>query len=135
MSPLIPSSALYEALYVSTLAERQPVAVVAEIAGHARVHNARRGITGLLIFDGMRFCQQLEGTQKEVLKLTERIRDDTRHTRVEVLHHGPLAERRFRQFSLAFTPVEDTEVLARLELLDGEAAMAAFEALRAEFHR
>ena len=135
MSPLIPSSALYEALYVSTLAEGQPVAVVAEIAGHAHVHNASRGITGLLIFDGMRFCQHLEGTQKEVLKLTERIRNDPRHTGVEVLHHGPLPARRFRQFSLAFTAVEDTEVLARLGLLDGEAAMAAFEALRAELHR
>lgn len=135
MSPVISSSSLYEALYVSTLAEGQPVAVVAEIAGHAHVNNARRGITGLLIFDGMRFCQQLEGTQKEVLKLIERIRSDVRHTGVEVLHHGPLAERRFRQFSLAFTAVEDTEVIARMEKLDGEAAIAAFEALRAELHR
>jgi hypothetical protein len=125
------SSSLYEALYVSTLAPDQPVTVVAEIAGQARTRNALLGITGLLVFDGMRFCQQLEGSQKEVLKLAERIRNDPRHTGVEILHHGPLAQRRFHQFSLAFTTVDDTELLARLELLDGEAAMAAFEALRA----
>ena len=106
--------------------------MVAEIAGHARVKNARLGITGLLVFDGMRFCQHLEGTQKEVLKLTERIRNDPRHTGVEVLHHGLLAERRFHQFSLAFTSVDDAEALARLERMDGEAALAAFEALRSE---
>ncbi len=125
-----PSSSLYEALYVSTLAPDQPLNVVAEIAGQARIKNARLNITGLLIFDGMRFCQQLEGTQKEVLKLTERIRNDPRHTGVEILHHGPLAERRFHQFALAFMSVDDAEALSHLEKLDGEAAMAAFEALR-----
>ncbi|MDZ7866989.1 BLUF domain-containing protein [Acidovorax sp.] len=129
---MTPAHSLYEALYVSTLAPDQPPSVVAEIAGRARVKNASLGITGLLVFDGMRFCQQLEGTQKEVLKLTERIRNDPRHTGVEVLHHGLLAERRFRQFSLAFTSVDDPDALARMEQLDGEAALAAFEVLRGD---
>ena len=54
------SSALYEVLYVSVLAPDQPLSVVAEIAGRARAANAQGDITGLLIFDGQRFCQQLE---------------------------------------------------------------------------
>ena len=61
------SSALYEVLYVSTLAPDQPTAVVAEIAAKARQVNAELDVTGLLIFDGQRFCQQLEGPQKAVL--------------------------------------------------------------------
>ena len=126
------SSALYEVLYVSTLAPDQPTAVVAEIAAKARQVNAQLDITGLLIFDGQRFCQQLEGPQKAVLKLIERIRNDPRHVNVEVLHHGPLAGRRFQHFSLAFSAVEDVDALARMERLDGEAALAAFEALRGE---
>ena len=126
------SSALYEVLYVSTLAPDQPTAVVAEIAAKARQVNAELDITGLLIFDGQRFCQQLEGPQKAVLKLIERIRNDPRHVNVEVLHHGPLAGRRFQQFSLAFSTVEDADALARMERLDGEAALAAFEAMRGE---
>ena len=63
------SPALYEVLYVSTIAPDQPLSVVAEIAGRARFVNAELDITGLLIFDGQRFCQQLEGPQKAVLKL------------------------------------------------------------------
>ena len=55
------NTALYEVLYVSTLAPDQPLQVVAEIAAHARPANASMDITGLLIFDGQRFCQQLEG--------------------------------------------------------------------------
>ena len=126
------SPALYEVLYVSTIAPDQPLSVVAEIAGRARQVNAELDVTGLLIFDGQRFCQQLEGPQKAVLKLIERIRNDPRHVNVEVLHHGALAGRRFQRFSLAFSTVEDVEALARMELLDGEAALAGFEALRGQ---
>ena len=124
--------ALYEVLYVSTLAPGQPLGVVAEIAAQARVANGQLDITGLLIFDGQRFCQQLEGPKKQVLKLIERIRNDPRHIHIEVLHHGPLAGRRFQHFSLAFSTVEDVDALARMELLDGDAAMAAFEIVRGE---
>lgn len=120
------AAGIYEVLYVSTLACEQPLSVVADIAGRARQANGGLGITGLLIFDGQRFCQQLEGPKSAVLKLTERIRNDPRHADVEVLHHGPLAVRRFQGFRLAFSFVEDVDALARLERLDGEAAMAAF---------
>jgi len=119
--------ALYEVLYVSTLAPRQPVSVVADIAARARVVNAELDVTGLLVFDGQRFCQQLEGPQKAVLKLIERIRNDPRHVQVEILHNGPLAQRRFQQFSLAFSTLEDVDALARMERLDGLVALAAFE--------
>lgn len=120
------TTASYEVIYVSTIAPGVPVSAVAAIAGKARRFNAENNITGLLIFDGMRFCQQLEGAQKEVLALMERIREDSRHDKVEIFHHGPLAERRFRNFSLAFTSVEDVEVLGRLELMDGQPAIDAF---------
>ena len=123
------SPALYEVLYVSTLAPDQPLSVVAEIAARARIANAQTDITGLLIFDGQRFCQQLEGPQKHVLRLIERIRTDPRHVSVEVIHHGPAAGRRFQQFSLAFSTVEDEDALARMEQLDGSAALAAFESV------
>ncbi len=125
-----PCSALYEVLYVSTLAPTQPLSVVAQIAGRARLANAQHNITGLLIFDGQRFCQQLEGPQKTVLKLIERIRNDPRHINVEVLHHGPLAG-----LSLAFSTVEDVDALARMETLDGDAALAAFDTVRGELVR
>ena len=67
-----------------------------------------------------------------MLKLIESIRNDTRHTKVEVLHHGPLAGRRFHQFSLAFSTVEDVDALERMEQLDGDAALAAFDVVRSE---
>ena len=120
---------LYEALYVSTLAPDAPLSVVASIARNARPANHDKDITGLLIFDGIRFCQQLEGDQSGVLALLERIRRDARHVNVEVLHHGPLAKRRFGRFSLGYTSADGDEALAQLERLDGQVAVDAFVAL------
>ena len=120
---------IYELIYVSTLAPAAPPTVVADIASKARHFNETNGITGLLVFDGMHFCQQLEGSQKQVLALLERILEDPRHTHLEVVHHGPLAQRRFRNFSLAYTTTDDETALAELEKLDAQAAVDAFLAL------
>lgn len=122
-------SGLHEILYVSKLAADAPIRVVADIAVKSRSANHSRDITGLLVFDGMHFCQQFEGSDVEVSALMERIRRDPRHTNVEVLHHGPLAKRRFRSFSLGYTSVEDVEELQRLEQLQGQAAIDAFAAM------
>lgn len=123
------SSSLHEILYCSTLADQAPIRVVADIAAKARIANKQRDITGLLIFDGQHFCQQLEGDEQILTALMERISDDPRHTNVTVLHQSPLASRRFKRFSLGYTPVEDVEALERLQRLRGESAVEAFVGL------
>ncbi len=120
---------LYEVLYTSQLAPDTPVSAVARIASHARKANAERGLTGLLVFDGQRFCQQLEGTQKHVLSVMARISQDPRHVELNMLHQGTLKARRFSGFALAFSEVEKGDLLLQLEQLDGGAALQAFEAL------
>jgi hypothetical protein len=131
-TPIIPITPLYEAIYVSTMAPGLPISSVADISVKARIANQLKEITGLLIFDGMRFCQQIEGTQKQVLALLEKIQRDPRHTNVEIIHHGALASRRFKGFSLGYTTADDPELLERLEKLDGPAAVSAFLALLSE---
>jgi len=122
-------SELHEVLYLSTLAPGAPLKVISDIAAKARKANEAAGITGLLVFDGMQFCQHIEGPRKTVLALTERIRQDPRHVDVDILYHGPLAQRRFRHFGLAYTAVEDVDMLARLRNVGAEAALAQFLAL------
>lgn len=123
------SAPLYEVLYASTLATDQPLSAIAAIAAHARTRNRLHGITGLLVFDGLRFCQQLEGPEDAVRALLRRIQDDPRHIYVEVLHDAPAAQRRFQNFSLAFSTLEDERALERIEGLRGRAALDAFLAL------
>ncbi len=119
----------YEIFYVSTISPDAALSVVGEIAAHARASNAAFDITGVLVFDGLRFCQQIEGKPKDVLALMERICQDTRHFKVEVFHHGPLAARRFNHFSLTFADVGDVNVLEQLEQLEGQAGVDLFMTL------
>ena len=122
-------SELHEVLYVSTLAPGAPLQVVAQIAAKARLANEAADISGLLIFDGMRFCQQIEGPRREVLALTQRVLQDKRHIDVEILRHGPLEARRFERFALGYADMEDADVLAHMEHSDPVQALAQFIAL------
>jgi hypothetical protein len=121
--------AFYEILYSSRLAPAQSTSVVPRILATARANNARRQITGVLVFDGMRFCQHFEGPRIEVLKLIETIKADPRHTDVEVMHHGALWKQRYAHFSMGFAHSDDSEELASIEALDGELALARFTEL------
>ena len=117
---------LYEILYVSTIAPDASASVMAEIVGKARLHNRWLEITGLLIFDGMRFCEQMEGRQADVMAQLARIETDERHFNLQVVHQGPLAGRRFSRFSMGYTTLDDDDALALLEILRGQDAVDAF---------
>lgn len=126
------STDIQEIIYVSTLAADEPLRAVADIAAKSRTANRRLDITGLLMFDGMNFCQQLEGGAQALAELMRRIHEDPRHTQVTVVHQGPLDKRRFWNFSLGYTSAEDIEALERLRQLQGQSAVDAFMALISE---
>ena len=125
MSTSLPAD-LYEVLYVSTIAEDASPIVVAEIVAKARLHNRALDITGLLVFDGMRFCEQLEGRQVDVLAQLAQIQADTRHCRLLVVHQAPLKARRFTRFSMGYTTLDEDDSLAQLEALRGQQAVDSF---------
>lgn len=124
---------LREILYTSVLAADQPIRIVGQIVSHARARNEADGITGLLIFDGMRFCQHLEGEPDSVGALISRLSKDPRHSEMTIRFDGPLAQRRYPRFDVGLAEVEEVEELAELEKLAGEAALQRFLALRAGF--
>lgn len=120
----------HEFLYRSVLAPDRPVTVVGQILGPARIFNAQHQITGLLVFDGMRFCQHLEGPPSEVSALMARIARDARHTEVRILYDGPLAQRRYQRFDMGLAEPDDFGTIAGMHLLTGQAALECFLRLR-----
>jgi len=110
-----------------------PPATVGSIVTLARARNAQYGITGLLVFDGMRFCQHLEGPQRTVDTLMRRIERDPRHTAIKVFHRGPLPARRYSGFGMGLAESEGPDLMAGIHALDGEAALRHFLALRPSF--
>lgn len=126
MAPV--SIPLHQLLYVSMLSSDTPLTVIGDIARKSRVTNETCGVTGVLVFDGLRFCEYLEGDESGVLSLMARMRGDPRHTEICVLHEGSCAERLFNRFSIGYT-MSDDEGLDSLSNLSGLAALAAFQQL------
>ena len=124
---------LHEILYCSVLAAGQSPNVVGQIATQARARNAERNVTGLLVFDGMHFCQHIEGPADAVLHLIDRLQQDPRHTAVRVVYQGPCAKRRYRRFDLGFAQTADSDDMAGVQALEGEAALQRFLALQPGF--
>lgn len=116
-------------LYVSHLAPECNATVVPRILQTARRHNAAHGITGLLVFDGQMFCQLLEGPASEVAPLMDRIRQDTRHVRLQTLYEGEPAARHFEAFSMGYAQAEDEDPLHALAQHQGTAALHALQTL------
>lgn len=77
-------------LYLSRLAKGVSPACVADIVQASRKRNSMHGISSLLVFDGWRFCQYIEGASTAVGELAKRIRTDARHADLKVLHQSPL---------------------------------------------
>lgn len=66
-------------------------------------NNKLSDITGALIFTGSHFCQLLEGPEEAVLRLMDTIRIDQRHSDIWVVHQERAVERRFANWSMAYT--------------------------------
>ena len=69
----------------------------------ARVKNASLGITGHLLYTEEVFVQCIEGAPAAVASLWESLQRDTRHYDIEMLARGPLDQRRFSDWSMAFS--------------------------------
>ena len=72
----------------------------------AMAGNARRGVTGFLLYRGGNFMQLLEGEEDVVRGLFERIKADRRHKDVYVLKEGTRAERIFAKFAMGFVHMD-----------------------------
>ena len=90
--------------------------------------NALDGITGLLVFNGERFCQTIEGAPAAINDLLARLDRDPRHADVEVIDDTEVEARRFRSWDMQLLAVPGERQaalnLARVRF-DAEADFAA----------
>lgn len=118
---------LYSMLYHSELANSASPSCVPEIIKTARAFNANHGVTGILVFDGHRFLQHLEGQQQILQDLILRIAKDPRHTNFRLQYAGiNSSERQYRNWSMAYAPIEDEVLLTNFTRLNGAAALDQF---------
>jgi hypothetical protein len=119
---------LLQLLYVSHLAVEVALTDVGRMVEITRVRNLNEGITGILLFDGTRFCQYVEGSGKAVDELMARIRKDPMHELVDVLWSRPAnVARRFEGWRIGYLEIDDHGQIDRISEVQGEEALRRFE--------
>lgn len=75
-------------------------------------HNRLAGVTGVLLCDGNRFLQYIEGPEDGIEFVFARVLSSRRHSEVVVLGRGESGVRRFPYCSMHWIPVEQHELHA-----------------------
>ncbi len=94
--------ALHELIYTSLATREMSPSDLTGILDQAREKNARRNITGLLVYYRQTFMQSLEGDKAEIFSLFDTISQDTRATKSYLMWDAPIEQRSFPSWSMAF---------------------------------
>lgn len=97
---------MLQLVYISTARPSVDQHEVGRILVTSRRRNQADGISGLLVYDGVRFLQALEGDRDAVQTTYARIRADQRHRATVLLSEREIATREFGDWSMAWTRVE-----------------------------
>jgi hypothetical protein len=114
--------------YVSRPAQPFSDLDFAQLGIQAARLNALDGITGLLVFNGQRFCQTIEGGSDAIDHLLDRLRRDPRHEDLQIVADGPTNLRRFRSWDMHLLAVpndRDAAMTLAAERLDCDLDVAA----------
>jgi hypothetical protein len=125
---------LYRIVYMSRATSFLTDLEVEDLARKAGECNGAQSITGLLLFDGRRFMQAIEGDKNSVQTLMERIGADDRHESIVIVSEGRAARRKFSDWSLCYKRVGEgraapdylNQVKAQLAAIPNPALQASF---------
>jgi hypothetical protein len=124
--------ALHRFLYLSRLAAHANFSVFGSIVAVSRAQNRERGIASVLLFDGERFCQWLEGGPAAVQALAQRIERDPRHRDFTVLHRGQADDDRLHpDWRGGYCGADDLDIFEGAAGLRGPGSVFAFLAIAA----
>ena len=104
-------------IYLSNATPGFREAELGSILYHSRLNNRDVNVTGLLLFDGKRFLQALEGDEAEVMRTYRRIGSDKRHRKVVPLFKREVEQREFGNWHMATRALEATGYSSSVEAL------------------
>jgi hypothetical protein len=79
------------------------------LVGEAQSRNRTDRVTGLLLYDGARFIQALEGPEALASACMRRIERDHRHEAIDVVSRAAIAQRQFGTFAMAALMPDDRD--------------------------
>ncbi|GAA4840136.1 BLUF domain-containing protein [Algivirga pacifica] len=106
---------LFRLIYTSARTPQCDQLEIEKILNTCQSNNAKKNITGLLIHTNKRFFQCLEGNKEDVMELYEHIKKDKRHGGAMMRHSGPIKERAFTEWSMAYKDLDHVDLLSESE--------------------
>ncbi len=120
----------HQFLYLSHLVARLRYDVFSAICQVSRRRNAELSLTGVLLFDGHRFCQWLEGPAASLARVRESIVGDPRHEFISTLVDRPQpAVTATGSWQAGFCGPDELELLVGPERPSADEAMARFRGI------
>jgi len=101
---------LYRLGYVSTQTRPIGTQEMLSLLQQAREANRECDVTGLLLHRENSFFQVLEGPERAVLEVFEKLKGDPRHQRIELLFQGACDEREFPDWRMGFSELDGIDV-------------------------
>ncbi len=101
---------LFRLIYTSARYQRCSDDQINEILNACKRNNPGKSITGMLIHTNRRFLQVVEGEEKDVKELYEKIKTDERHGGVNVRYASPIDERTFPDWHMAYKDVSSEDL-------------------------
>ena len=102
---------MYFILYTSNASEKCSSEDIASILEASRRNNPSNSVTGILISKKPEFFQYLEGPEKAVRALYEKIKKDSRHSSIKTVRDGEIEVRVFPNWEMGFAGEEDLQPL------------------------
>ena len=93
---------LHELIYVSLATREMSISDLTNLLDQSRHKNTRLNITGLLVYCKREFMQLLEGNKDDIFSLYDTICKDGRNTQNHLMWTGPIQQRSFADWSMAF---------------------------------
>lgn len=100
---------LYQLVYKSKRKTNCDEREIQKILASCEKNNPSRNITGILLHSDDIFIQYLEG-DKDIIKLYDAIKDDSRHQSPVLLSYGPLKERIFPSWHMGYKKLSKDKI-------------------------
>lgn len=101
---------LYQLVYTSISRDSLLQSELNRLVERCSASNREHGLTGLLLYDGQRFLQVVEGPKEAVLRRYERIKVDPRHHSVTELVERTVTKRHFREWDMGYRSAKKDEL-------------------------
>jgi len=104
---------MHELIYVSAATREMSPEDLVSLLDQSREKNARLNITGLLVYHKKEFMQLLEGDKAEIFTLYETICRDDRNHHNHLMWDGPIKQRSFSDWAMAFIAPADLSLTGK----------------------